>query len=277
MKTLKEIKKTLELVRSVRNITSAFYEIASLRMRQIRESTLRNRSFFQEIVKTYKKIGSAFVIGMKKKARELKKEKEKKPEILVFLSANELLYGTLISDIWKEVQNYLRKSKADLLVTGLVGKRMVEKSVFAKRMVYLPLDDNNPTIEQIGKIVEFLKEYQQVTVFFGRYFGGLIQKPTMEKISGTIEFEDLKEEKKYLFEPSPDEILDFFESEILGVLFNITILEHKLARYAARTLAMSEASEKAKKAESELIRQEIKIKRELLNKKQVEIFNYLIS
>jgi F0F1-type ATP synthase gamma subunit len=50
-----------------------------------------------------------------------------------------------------------------------------------------------------------------------------------------------------------------------------------LARYAARVLAMSEATERAKKLEKLYLLQERKLKREISTKKQIEIFGNLIS
>jgi len=278
MATLKEIKRNLETIRLMKEISSAYQEIANLRMKQIRETVLRNREFFKELRRTYSRIQAASFLELKKRKIKRKKIKKKEKEAIVFLSANESLYGNLILNIWHEVEKYLRESKAHLVVIGRIGKYLAERSGFGMRMFYFELNDVKPELKRIGEVGDFLKNYQKVVVFYGKYEGGLIQRPTSEEISEKVLPEEkIKKAKKYLFEPSPEAILDFFETEILTVLFTLCLLEHQLARYAARVLAMSEATERAKKLEKMYLLQERKLKREISTKKQIEIFGNLIS
>ena len=278
MATLKEIKRNLETIRLMKEISSAYQEIANLRMKQIRETVLRNREFFKELRRTYSRIQAASFLELKKRKIKRKKIKKRKEEAIVFLSANESLYGNLILNIWHEVEKYLRESKAHLVVIGRIGKYLAERSGFGMRMFYFELNDVKPELKRIGEVGDFLKNYQKVIVFYGKYEGGLIQRPTSEEISEKVLPEEkIKKAKKYLFEPSPEAILDFFETEILTVLFTLCLLEHQLARYAARVLAMSEATERAKKLEKMYLLQERKLKREISTKKQIEIFGNLIS
>ncbi len=278
MATLKEIKRNLETIRLMKEISSAYQEIANLRMKQIRETVLRNREFFKELRRTYSRIQAASFLELKKRKIKRKKIKKKEKEAIVFLSANESLYGNLILNIWHEVEKYLRESKAHLVVIGRIGKYLAERSGFGMRMFYFELNDVKPELKRIGEVGDFLKNYQKVIVFYGKYEGGLIQRPTSEEISEKVLPEEkIKKAKKYLFEPSPEAILDFFETEILTVLFTLCLLEHQLARYAARVLAMSEATERAKKLEKMYLLQERKLKREISTKKQIEIFGNLIS
>jgi len=273
MATLKEIKRNLETITLMKEFSSAYQEIAKLRMNQVRETVLRNRKFFQELMKTYRRVWAASFLELEKKKIE-KKERE----AAVFLSANEFLYGNLILDVWKEVEDHLEKTEAHLVVIGRVGKYLAERSGFGMRMFYFELDDVKPDKRVIGEIGEFLKNYQKVVVFYGKYEGGLIQRPTMEEITGKVlPGEKIKNANRYLFEPSPKEILEFFETEILKVLFTLCLLEHQLARYAARVLAMSEATERAKKLERMYLAQERKLKKEISTKKQIETFGNLIS
>jgi len=94
----------------------------------------------------------------------------------------------------------------------------------------------------------------------------------MSEIS-ELPFEEKKGEiKKYLFEPSPEAVLEFFESEIIISLFNQCLLEHQLARYASRTIAMYRARENAKDLRKKLETIKNKLVREKSNKEQIELF-----
>jgi F-type H+-transporting ATPase subunit gamma len=277
MPTLKEIQKNLEVVSTIKNIVTTFQEIANLKMQQIKEKVLKNREFSKELLRTYQRIKNVYYYslekGLVKKSFFRKTEKEK---AVIFLSVNKPFYGTLILDIWKEVKKYLEREGGDLVVVGRVGKYLAEREGFGLSLYYFEFDDINPEKERISEIVEFVKKYEKIIVFHGRYEKGLVQKPTMSEISGGLPEE--KKEKKiegYLFEPSPEAVLDFFETEIIGVLFNIAILEHQLARLAARVMAMQEASERAKNFEKKLKAMENKLKREIINKRQIELLGSL--
>ncbi|MBC7074217.1 F0F1 ATP synthase subunit gamma [Candidatus Parcubacteria bacterium] len=110
-------------------------------------------------------------------------------------------------------------------------------------------------------------------VFFAKYKGGFSQKIEKTEIVGEFlrERGEMKGEY-YIFEPSPKEVLEFFEHEMIGILFHQTILEHQLARYSARVLAMFQATEKAKKMKEEIKIAVAKFERFLKNKKQIELF-----
>ncbi len=280
MATIKEIKENLNVISAIKNITGTYQEIANLKMNQIREKVLKNREFFGEILNTHQRIKSAYIISLKK--GWLKKEKKsfrqtEKEKAIIFLSANQFFYGTLILDIWKELEEYLKKNKADLIVVGRTGKYLAEKSGFGHKMFYFELNDTDPEEKTIKEIIELVKNYQKIIVFHGKYEKVLFQNPAISDISGELPFEKKENVESYLFEPSAESILEFFETEIIAVLFNQTILEHQLARYASRVMAMHQAAENAKNMEKSLIMAQNKLKRQKLNKKQIEFFGNIYA
>jgi hypothetical protein len=54
------------------------------------------------------------------------------------------------------------------------------------------------------------------------------------------------------------------------------MLEHQLARYASRVISMYQSTENAKKTERALNTIKNKIQRQVLNKKQAELFGNLL-
>jgi F-type H+-transporting ATPase subunit gamma len=278
MPTLQEIKKNLETISALKDITGTYQEIANLRMKQIRELVLKNRKFFQELLSTYQKIKSAYFLSLKRKRggkiffRQAKKEK-----ILVFLSSNQFFYGPLILNIWKKVKKYLSQNKGDLAIIGRTGKYLAEREGFGLRIFYFELNDLKPEKEKLEEIIAFIKNYKKILVFHGKYAGVLNQDVVINDLSGEIipGEKDLKGED-YIFEPSPEAVLEFFETEMIASLFNQTLMEHQLARYASRVIAMYQASENAKKLEKKFLIIKNKLIRQKLNKKQIELFSNLL-
>ena len=282
MPTLKQIKEDLEATSTIKTITSIYQEIAYLRMNQIRRGVLSNREFIEELSRVYNQIKKSYINSLKKKGRLKKEElkkisfiKRNKRRIAVFLSSNQFFYGTLILDIWHNLLNYLNDSKADLAVVGKTGRYLAERGGFEGKIFYFELDDDNPRKEQMKKIMDFIKNYEEIIVFHGRFSTAISQKPVQDNISGgiTLELEkELGKVKNYLFEPSPEDILEFFETELISAFFNQAVLEHRLSRYAARMVAMYQATENAKEIKRKLKIKQKKLQRQLSNKKQIELF-----
>ena len=279
MPILKEIKESLKAIANIEAVTKTYQEIANLRMNKIRQEVLDNRELTEELSRIYVLVKKAHAVQFKNKkltkARELL-IKNKKQRVVVFLSCNERFHGTLILDIWKELLNFLTGHKADLAVVGRIGKYLAERGGFGHKMFYFELDDDEPEKERIKGIIEFIKNYREIIIFHGRFQTILFQKVVQSDISGgSIEKKELGKIKNYLFEPSPEAVLDFFETELMSAFFNQAILEHRLSRYATRMIAMYQATGSAKKRRKELETEQKKLTRQLLNKEQIEMFSGL--
>ena len=280
MNTLKKIKEDLEMISALNTITAVFQETAHLRMVEIRKDVLRTREFLEELAKVYRLIKQSYLIFFKKNLIKKKLSEQfsfitkKRGQVAIFLSANEFFYGTLILDIWSRVYDFWKNNKTDLVVTGRLGKYLAESYRLGHKIFYFDLNDEKPEEEIIKEIIKFVRKYEKIIVFHGKFETILSQNPTITDISGGAPLKKQNEEiKNYLFEPSPEAVLEFFETEIVGNLFNQTILEHSLAKYTARMIAMYQATENIKQFKKDLEKNKRKLEWQLSDKKQVEIFS----
>lgn len=280
MDTLKKIKERLETISALNVITNVYQEIAYSRMIEIRKEVLRTREFLDELAKVYHLIKQSYSNFFKKKLIKKKVGKEfsfimkKRGMVTIFLSANEFFYGTLILDIWSRVYDFWKNNKTDLVVIGRVGKYLTESYRLGLKIFYFDLNDQKPEEERIKEVIEFVKRYERIIVFHGKFETILSQNPAITDISGGVSLKERVDEiKNYLFEPSPEAVLEFFETEIVGNLFRQTILEHSLAKYTARMITMYQATENIKQFKKELQKNKRKLEWQLLDKKQVEIFS----
>jgi F-type H+-transporting ATPase subunit gamma len=275
MLLLRKVNEDLATIKYISTITSIYQEIAQMKMRQIRESVLENRSFLEEILKVYLKARSAFFFSLEKgKKKEVKTFlKKKRKAVVVFLSANQPFYGPLILNLWQNCYSFLEKNKADLVVVGRMGKYLAEGGGFGHKLFYFEMSDEKPEKEVIKEIVDLIKNYERVVVFHGKYQSVARQEIVKSEISSQPPMEKKEEKVKlYIFEPSPEDVLEFFETEIFSALFNQTILEHQLAKFSSRMVAMYRATENAKKMEKELEMKKRKLEKELKNKEQINLF-----
>ena len=269
MATLSEVKKKIKTVSLLKKITAAYQEISRHEMNKIREMTLKNREFIEELLKVYSEAKRAYFLEAKEEKKEIPLPPKKRA--VVFLSANAKFYGGLIYEVWKKVFEYLKKNEADLMVVGEIGKYIIEQSKIKNKVYYFALDDEKPKEKEIKKIAKFLKDFEEIKVFHGKFKTILSQEIVCTEISGKAKEEKEKEVYKYLFEPSGEAVLDFFKTELISAFFYQTFLEHRLSRHATRMVQMYQASKRAKERETMLKKEERKLRWQIINKKQQEI------
>lgn len=276
----KRFKEDLEAVSAIKSITSIYQEIASLRINQLKDKVAMTRGFLDGVAEIYNHAKSAYITGIqvesgrgKKSWEELKFIKRNGKSVIVFLSANEHLYGDLILNIWQKVADEVKKTNNDLVVVGSFGKYLVKNDEkISSKAEFFELGDDKLSEEQVAKILIHIGEYEQIFVFYGQLVTVLNQIPAIDQISGGVDVKQKGTAKKYLFEPSPTRILEFFETEIIAALFNQKIFEHQLARFAARMVAMDQATENADETLRKLDRDMKTFKRRRFNRKQLEVF-----
>ena len=284
MYSRKEFTENINAATSIKSITTIYQEIASLRMNQLKDKVARTSAFLDGVAEIYNHAKSAYIDIIKsqtvkkdKAYKELKFIKMNGKTVLVFLSANEHLYGELILNVWDKFREDKRQTGLDGVVVGTFGKYLVKnESGLDDNVKYFDLDDDKPGQDQINKILDYISKYEQIFVYYGRLITVLNQSPTKEQISGGATLEQKVASKKYLFEPSPQKILEFFETEIISALFNQKVFDHQLSRFASRMVAMDQATENANEIIKKLDRQYKTIKRRVLNKKQQDVFSGIL-
>src|SRR3989344_1075946 len=107
MYSRKEFTENLNAATSIKSITSIYQEIAYLRMNQLKDKVARTSAFLDGGPEIYNHAKSAYIDIIKaqtvkkdKAYNELRFIKRNGKTVLVFLSANEHLYGELILNVW---------------------------------------------------------------------------------------------------------------------------------------------------------------------------------
>ncbi|MEK7070841.1 MAG: F0F1 ATP synthase subunit gamma, partial [Patescibacteria group bacterium] len=265
-------------------IMQAYEQISVMKMQKIRNTILDSRDFLDRLAEVYRRVKYAQKqtveeLRQKRDKKELKKyavfEKNPKP-LYVLISANTKLFGDIIPEIFELFQTELRKQDSDILIIGRVGKRMYEESNLAKKpYLYFEISDFDLKMEDVIPILYHLVKYDKVRVFYSRFENIITQKAHVSNLASD-EFinteEQNKEAIKFLFEPTLDRVLGFFEAQVFNALFSQTVHELYLARLASRLKAMERGLGQIEIMEKRLYLEKRKAKRSLENKKQTEKF-----
>lgn len=274
MLSLEEIENKKEVVSSLKGIAYVYQQQALDKMDALREEVLATRRFLGGVADIYSHAKSAYLSSLGGGEKEFKRAsfiQRNGRQVVVFLSANERFYGAIILDLWQEVREWVEEHDCDLVVVGDIGKHLAQTDDIAESVNYFEMDDENPTPEQISAVLDFISAYEQILVYHGAFKTVFSQSTQKEDISGSVTLKEAFEAgaEKYLFEPSPEDILRFFETEIIQALFKQTVLEHQLSRSASRLMAMSQAHERSEDKLTALKDKEEKLEKREENKKQL--------
>lgn len=250
----KDLENEIKQVTSLKELTEVFGEIASSRMRKIRGYVLRNREFLQSIDSIFKDTLAAYAQKLNALVKEGKMKEGGRVTFLahngktvsVLISANTGFYGSVVKETFKKFIDDVRKQDVEVTLIGKVGRSLFLASEPNKPYVYFDLPDYGVNPTKLGEVIKHLVQYEEIRVYYGKFETLVTQKPDIQLISaGTSVGKDMKGkvETAYLFEPSVEDILMFFEAQIFTSIFDQSLRESQLAKFASRILAMDRAAQ----------------------------------
>jgi F0F1-type ATP synthase gamma subunit len=273
----------LELVGTLKMLAEAYEEVSVLKMQKVRGSVLTTRDFLDGL-------SSVFVDVKRNYGRKLQKLTKKSnttahttfstrthngKRLSVFLSANSKFYGDIIRRVFEVIIKDIQNRQSDILIIGKMGKELMDSSKMKKNYFYFEMSDGDIAVNDLRPIVDTLIRYETVDVYYGRFSNMVNQVPTMTNVSGQeiLEAQDnaTDEVVQYAFEPSLEEILNFFENQVFVSLFKQTVNEGELARLASRIRAMEEALGNIEKLEPQIMRESRAYRKAQQNKKQLDV------
>ena len=281
MFTKKETVREIDFLNTLKEILETYEEIAATRMARIRTSVLGSRDFLLEINAIFQQVKSSYqaqieMLMRKKKIKDPTKLtfiKRNGKTLYIFVSANTGLYGDIIKKTYDVFIDNLKKSPGDVVILGKLGVEIFKADKVAIPYTYFDFPDNKIDNAILKKITDHIIQYEKVLVFYEQFNTVISQSPIVTNISGDpLPWEKGGLPAKYFFEPSLQKIMEFFEKEIFGSIFQQTVFESELAKFAARMVSLDYATDNTKDGLREVILQKNRIKHQEDNKRQLEKF-----
>jgi ATP synthase F1 gamma subunit len=283
----KTITKEITDLQVLENLTNAYAEISSSRMKKTRNSVLSSRSFLEEIQAVFKEIQDSYryeFIALAKKKGIKKGDKitflsHNGKSVAVFISSNTGFYGDLSRKVFDLFTEKIKNDNFEATIVGNLGLSMFKELNPNRSYSFFELPDYGFDREKLAELAKHLVEYEEIHIFYGKFKNLVNQEPEEVIISSETPIEgDKKVNKvKYLFEPSLEDILIFFEKEMFSSIFEQTISESQLAKFASRMLAMDRAGEKIRKNLLTTKENKLKLMHAIANKKQIEYLSSTMS
>ena len=272
METMRDIERRIDSVENTKKITRAMKMVASAKLKSAQDLAEDARPFFNKTKTILNDI-----VKYTKDVREhpLLTARDGNKHLIMAIGADRGLCGPFNNRIISRVQ---KEYEADNSTLFLLGGRI--RNYFKRRdydivSEYVDLDDY-PGYEFARKLTqEIISLYQEeivdkVSVVYTHFNSALDQDLMLEQlipVSPDINEEEAEEpepepeseeekepEKKidYIYEPSPEQILDVLLPKYVNNMIYSMLLESKASEFGARMTAMDSATENAEEMIEEL-------------------------
>ncbi|OGM12666.1 hypothetical protein A3A76_04495 [Candidatus Woesebacteria bacterium RIFCSPLOWO2_01_FULL_39_23] len=278
MYSIGDIKDRLNEVQTLQGLVSAYEEISSIRMKKTRDSVLTNRSFQDEIDEIFDQLRMSYVREIANLAKKSNKRGENitflphnGKTVAVLLSANTGLYGDIVGKTFQLFLSEARKGDNEITIVGRHGLSLFLSEAVGRPYTFFEFPDYGENKSQLAEIIKHVVQYEEIHVYYGKFKNVITQDATEFSVSAEITKLSKTTEKPvaYLFEPSLEKILIFFETEIFASLFEQAVKESQLAKFASRFLAMDRARGNIDIELKKLQFENIRIAHNIINRKQL--------
>lgn len=284
MSNLKQLQQETGELKTISMLVEAYQEIASIRMKKVREDVLKNRDFIQKLDEIFEEVRVSYANEFQKLVKEKKVGGTKEITLLshngkivsVLLGANTGLYGEILGSTFRKFMEEVKNGTTEVTIVGKHGLSLFLNEGIDRNYSYFELDDYGFLPQQLDEIIKHIVQYQEIHVFYGKYVNVLKQTPQMLNVSAEIDVSEKgdKKQSSYIFEPSLEKILMFFETQMFASVFDQTVRESQLSKHASRVVAMIQAGQNIKEKTAKIKLDTLRIEHRNSNKKQT---NSLVS
>ena len=258
-----------DAILGLKSLVDVYEEMAAIRMQRVRGAVLTSRQFLAEITEVFGRVRAAYK-GEKVAGGWAKNGKT----VAVFISANAGLFGDIVDRIFEKFAEYVSQNKPEVVVVGKLGVKMLAERGLSVLYNYFDFSDEVVEEENFALIMRYLMQFERIVVFYGKFKSILNQETEVTSLSGEEVGKrsagvEMVETEKYLFEPSPVEMARIFEGEILASVFEQTLYESQLAKFASRMLSLDRAVENVDKRIGQINQQQRRLKHKVANSRQL--------
>jgi len=271
-----ELVEDIALTSSLKVLITTYEEISVMRMQRIRDAVLQTRSFIDGLVEVFEDVSeSRRTVREAALARKIKREKVEarmqKP-LLMLITTRSRFSGPVVRKIFRAFLTQADREEADIVIAGKVGQELFAAARPGMDFTYVEMPESRLLAADLAPLVQHAAGRQNVHIFYGRFIN-LIDQVSAETNLSEVSFRSEAEARghtrgrrtlRFLFEPSFGEVVDFFDTQILGSLVVQAAHESQLAVLGSRVTAMEDASQRVNDRLNELK----KIDRLLLKTKQ---------
>jgi F-type H+-transporting ATPase subunit gamma len=258
MANTQDIRRRIKSIRNTAQITKAMQMVAASKMRKAQNLALAGRP--------YSTLMNRVLVSLQQrtdsKLHPLLQVREVKKELVVVISTDKGLAGALNTNLLREAANF-DAAKTSYIVVGRKARQFLARTR-RDMMADFELKDA-PAFSETKEIARFCVEkflsgeVDKVSVLFTHFINTINQKPVVRTLLPISSFDlpqaslaDTTAEAStdpmigYLFEPTPEGVLDVMLPYYLHYQVFQMILDARASEHSARMVAMKNATDNAK-------------------------------
>ena len=278
MATAREIRRRMNSIRNIGQITRAMELIAVTRLRRAQQRVVASRPYATKIrevlVELVERIAPASESGTgESEAAALHPLLDRRPTVArigaIVLTTDRGLCGALNANVVRAALQYTYEQQnagraVDLIVVGRKGLQALRRqpvnivAEFTGMGDYPDLSKTTP-ISRLAMDSFVDRQYDEVVFIYPRYVSTMRQEPTVVPLlpiqpPERAEAEEVKKvaEVDYIYEPTPPEVLAALLPRFVEMQLFQAVLELVASEFSARMVAMRNASDNAKELLNDL-------------------------
>lgn len=254
-----EVRRRINSVKNVAQITRALQMVASSKMRRAQERVLAARPYSEQLVKLLSRLSSQ---AEGQEELPLMRTRPVRKVGILLVTPDKGLSGALSSNVNRRAAQLaieLRREYDDpnlpisFVAVGRKGRDFLRRTRQRILAEFVQLGDNPSTadmraIAQVIKDAYLNEEVDKVYLVYPRYVSTVVQTPTVVQLLPVQPPEELAEEgpaPQYIFEPNATEILGALIERYVETLIYQPLLETVASFYSAQMVAMRNATDNA--------------------------------
>lgn len=284
MATPREIRRRIRSVKNISQITRAMEMVAASRMRRAQQHVLATRPYAERIRAM---IGDlATITAFEEEGEEarfplLQKRPINRSEVIL-ITSDRGLAGAFNTNIIRRGVQFITDERPEgvenmeLIAVGRKGRDFLARHIGRLSASFTDIGDY-PTLEEIRPLVRIATDdfasgkVDAVYVAYTKFINTLRQEPEVLQVLPIEAPEGAGEVSDYIFEPSPEEVLEALLPRFVEVQIYQAILESIASEYSARMVAMRNATENAGELVDELTMTYNKVRQAAITAEVTEI------
>jgi F-type H+-transporting ATPase subunit gamma len=258
MANTQDIRRRIKSIRNIGQLTKAMQMVAASKMRKAQNVALAGRP--------YSTLMNRVLVSLQQrtdsKLHPLLQVREVKKELVVVISTDKGLAGALNTNLLREAANF-DPNKTSYVVSGRKARQFLARTR-RDMMADFELKDA-PSFSETKEIAKFCVEkflsgeVDKVSVLYTHFINTVNQKPVVRTLLPISSFELPQAPTEgatpqdstdpmigYLFEPTPEGVLDVMLPYYLHYQVFQMILDARASEHSARMVAMKNATDNAK-------------------------------
>ena len=264
MPSERDIRTRIRSVRNVSQITRAMEMVAASKMRRAQQRVSASRPYSERLRAMLADV-AALATGVDAQEYPLLRQRPVRRAEVILITGDRGLAGSLNSNIIRRTTRFLVDEagpagiETQLITVGRKGRDFMRR--YGREIVaeFIAIGDR-PTLSDIAPIAriamdDYINErVDAVYIAYTRYINILTQRPELVKILPIEPPEEQSMGKygEYLFEPSPEAVLQQILPRFVEISVYQAILESTASYYSAQMVAMRNATDNAKSVVSDL-------------------------